>query len=505
MRAGRICVLSIALALAVVSARDDAAAQRIAPVATEEFHADAGVEQVWNDVNYNALLIAIARLEEHGLDPEHYGLSSLRTLRTDEDARDRVATASWLTAAAHLLYGKTDPVMLEPSWAVAPREADFADALLTALADGTVGRSLEAFAPRQPLYAAMRDELVRQQNLGEDPIVRIDEGPTLRLGDTGPRVAALRQRLQQLGWLPEAGGGPDFDEGMAIAVEGFQASEGQEADGIVGPATLRALNRSPSERADQLRVNMERFRWLPTELGRRHLRANIANFDVTAFEDGEPVRTYLTIVGRPYRATPVFSDEIEYIVFNPWWETPRSLAVADKLPLFQSDPGAVDQLGFQVLDADGNRVDASTIDWNSLSRSNFPYRIRQAPGPMNALGLVKIMFPNPHNVYIHDTPTRGLFSQRQRAFSSGCLRTQDPIALAEWLLEETDGWNADRIDMALETGRENRVDLTAHVPVHILYQTVIADGAGGVRFLDDIYQRDPAVLSGLETPPPRGD
>lgn len=478
-----------------------ATAQRIAPVATEQFHSDAGLEQLWSDANYDALLEAIEALDHHGLNPAHYNLQQLQNLQADKEARERVATAAWLTAATHLLYGKTDPQTLEPSWSAANRQADFATVLLYAMETETIKTSLEAFAPRQPIYKEMIAELARLKANAEKPITLVPDGGLIRPGETSMRVALMRKRLEELSWVATSDTPSVYDEALRAIVEGFQAGEGLEADGIVGPATLRALNRGPAARIDQLRVNMERFRWLPEDLGRRHLRANIASFDVTAYENGISVRTHLTIVGRPYRATPVFSDQIEYIDFNPWWETPNSLARADKLPLFQRDPSAVQTLGFQVLDGSGRVVDSSTIDWNAFSRSNFPYRIRQAPGPLNALGQVKIMFPNIYNVYIHDTPTRGLFSSRQRAFSSGCLRTQDPIDLSKWLLEETDGWTAERVDAALASGRETRARLSSPVPVHILYMTVVSDGAGSVRFLDDIYARDPAVLAGLSAVP----
>lgn len=474
---------------------------RIAPVATEQYYSDAGLEQAWSDENYTALLSAIEGLADHGLNPEHYGYARLVALREDVEARDRLATSAWLAAASHLLYGKLDPISVEPSWTVAARQADFATVLSYALSTGTVAESLDGFAPRQPIYRLMKAELARLREDLADGTLQVSEGPVLKSGDTGVRVSELQSRLVELGMLAEDSVTGRMDEPTLTAVETFQSSEGLDADGVVGAATLRALNRGPQARIDQVRVNMERFRWLPDDLGRRHLRANIASFDVTAFEDGTPQRTHLTIVGKPYRSTPVFSDQIEYIIFNPWWETPPSLARSDKLPLFQRDPGAVERLGFQVLDSSGAQVSPASIDWNSLTRTNFPYRLRQAPGPLNALGEVKIMFPNPHNVYIHDTPTRGLFSQRQRAFSSGCLRTQDPVELAKWLLEETPDWTPVRVDAAVSSGRETRANLASPVPVHILYLTVVSDETGGVRYLDDIYQRDGAVLAGLRATP----
>jgi L,D-transpeptidase YcbB len=232
-------------------------------------------------------------------------------------------------------------------------------------------------------------------------------------------------------------------------------------------------------------------------LGRRHVRANIAGFNVSLWNNEELVRTHLIIVGKPYRKTPIFSDEIEYMIFNPWWEVPNTIARKDKLPLFRQQPSLVNELGFQVKDGSGNILDSDTINWNTIRPGTFPYRLRQSPGEQNALGQVKIMFPNIHNVYLHDTPTRGLFANRQRAFSSGCMRTQDPLDLAAWLLEETPGWDKNQIAAAVASGEETRVSLTRRVPVHVLYFTAISEEHGGVRYLDDIYQRDAAVLAGL--------
>ncbi len=476
---------------------------RLAPLATEQFHSDAGVDQVWSDENYDALLTGISNMNAHGLNPKHYDLERLMALRDDPEARDRVATAAWLTAAAHLLYGKLDAISIEPTWTVASRNADFAAVLQYALEYGTIAESLEEFAPRQPFYKAMKDELVAiQANIAES-ITIVPGGPALKAGQSGERVTALQARLAELDFIEAGSTTGTMDDSTIEAVKTFQTSENLDPDGVVGASTVRALNRGAEDRADQLRVNMERWRWLPEDLGRRHLRANIASFEVTAFANGVAEQTHLTIVGKTYRKTPVFSDQIEYIVFNPWWETPSSLAKADKLPMFRNDPGAVERLGFQVLDRSGELVAPATIDWNAVSGANFPYRLRQAPGPMNALGQVKIMFPNPHNVYLHDTPTRGLFSQRQRAFSSGCLRTQDPVGLSKWLLNETAAWTPDAVDKAVSSGLETRAVLSRTIPVHILYSTIMSDGFGGVRYLDDIYERDDVVLRALRHRPPQ--
>jgi murein L,D-transpeptidase YcbB/YkuD len=261
---------------------------------------------------------------------------------------------------------------------------------------------------------------------------------------------------------------------------------------------LRSLS---AARVDQLKANLERWRWLPHDLGERSVLANIASFDVTTYEHETPTHRYAAIFGQSQRQTPIFSDEIEYIVFNPWWEVPDSIARRDKLKQFQRDPDSVNRLGYQVLDRQGNIVEPSVPDWNSISPDAFPYRIRQAPGPQNALGQVKIMFPNPHSVYLHDTNDKSLFDAEQRMFSSGCVRVQNPLDLASWILQDIPEWNRAAIDTAIKTGKETRVDLLSPMPVYVVYMTAVSDSCGDVTYLQDIYNRDEAVLAGLNATP----
>ncbi len=505
-------VLTIALAAVAASAGPASAAPAGhraptgAPVRTvasaEEaaaaFHAERAGRTVWDDDAFAALLRALAGLHEEGLDPRDYRLAELEGIAADRLLRDRLATTAWFDAAEAMVYGRLDAKRLEPGWTAVWREGDLAATLAAALAAGSVDASLAALAPDHRGYRVLRDELARLRAGARAPQVTVPEGDTLREGASGARVDLLQARLRQLGLLADGEALPGaYDAATRAAVEAFQFDAGLDVDGVVGAATLRTLNRSVAARIDALVANLERWRWLPGDLGGRHVRVNIAGFDVTTWADGAAVRTYLAIVGRTYRRTPIFSDQIRYLIFNPWWETPASIARRDKLPLFQRDPAAVERLGFEVLDPAGGRVDPTTIDWAALDRSHFPYRIRQAPGPENALGRVKIMFPNEYNVYMHDTPQRGLFAQRQRAFSSGCIRVQDPLALAAWLLEETAGWDRERIDAVVASGAERRVDLAAQVPVHVLYFTAVAEEDDQVRYLDDLYERDAPLLQGL--------
>lgn len=475
---------------------------KLAPVATSDFYNATSQNLVWSDQNkYAALLNALEGLSDHGLNPDDYHYNELIAIKGDKIARDRLATDAWFSAAANMLYGKVDPIKVEPDWTAAKRKLNLSASLELALKENAIDSSFEQFAPKQAGYIGLKAEYQRLKREAANPISTITAGAALKEGMTGPRVISLQARLSELDYLSQPHSVGVMDAPTVSAVKAFQIASDLDDDGTVGVGTLAALNRGPEAKLNQVLVNLERWRWLPDDLGQRHLRANIAGFNVTAWENNAPVRSYLTIVGKPYRKTPVFSDEIEYIVFNPWWEIPYSLATKDKLPIFRKDPSALQNLGIEVMDKSGEKVNSTTIDWNSISTSNFPYRLRQKPGEMNALGQVKIMFPNIHNVYLHDTPTRGLFSQRQRAFSSGCMRTQHPLELSAWLLETTPGWSMSKITSIVASGLETRANLAKKVPVHVLYFTAVYEGEFGIRYLDDIYERDLAVLNALRTKP----
>jgi murein L,D-transpeptidase YcbB/YkuD len=293
------------------------------------------------------------------------------------------------------------------------------------------------------------------------------------------------------------------DTALHEAVQRFQERHGLTVDGAVGPATRAALNVPVEERIEQITLNLERWRWLPADLGRLHVRVNIAGFDLRVVEEGTDRLQMRVVAGRAYRQTPVFSDQISYLVLNPYWHVPHSIAVKDKLPDFRRDPSLVSKLGYEVFrgwGADATPIDPSTIDWNAVSASSFPYRLRQRPGPQNALGQVKFMFPNAHSIYLHDTPSRALFGQAERNFSSGCIRVEHPLDLAAVLLRHNEGWTRERIESTVGNDTEKTVVLPEKVPVHLLYWTAWATADGPVHFRRDVYDRDEAVHSALAAP-----
>ncbi|BDW99702.1 L,D-transpeptidase family protein [Maricaulis maris] len=478
----------------------------------ERFYAGREGQPAWtgpvNAPLFEALREAVRGAAAHGLDPADYHLAALEAIdpRMADQQADELATDAYLTLAAHLLSGRLDPVAIEPDWTAARRGRDLAAYLQGALSSGAIEESLEALAPAQPGYAALQGALAHYRELAEaGGWPQIDAGPTLRPGERGPRIAQLRARLVATGDVAPAEEGQDievYDDALEAAVRLFQRRASLDSDGVVGARSLIQLNLTAADRVDQLEANLERWRWLPEDMGRRHIRVNIADFSLEARADGVVERRHDVIVGRLFRRTPVFTGSMSYLVVNPWWETPPSLAVRDKLPAFRADPSAVERLGFQVIDRSGAIVDPATINWAETPASGFPYRLRQAPGPLNALGEIKFMFPNPHNVYLHDTPTRGLFAQTRRDFSSGCVRVADPLALAQWVLQETPDWTPARLSQVAATDNETRVQLARSVPVHILYFTAVPDETTGVRFVDDIYERDGNLIAAMEMAPP---
>jgi L,D-transpeptidase YcbB len=283
-------------------------------------------------------------------------------------------------------------------------------------------------------------------------------------------------------------------------VERFQHRHGLEADGAVGRRTLAALNVPVEARIDQLRVNLERTRWVFRDLEPRYLIVNIAGFHAYLMEDGKSVWDSRVVVGTRYRKTPVFKARMTYLVLNPTWTVPPTILKEDIIPAMRRDPGYLASRNMVLLDASGQRVDTADIDLQNLTIRNFPYVVRQEPGPQNALGRIKFMFPNRHFVYLHDTPSRGLFERANRTFSSGCIRVEHPLTLAELLLDDPVNWNRAKIEARLADGKTQTVNLKTPITVFLVYWTAEPEADGEVNFFNDVYRRDAAVLKALDEP-----
>ncbi|MFH2099004.1 MAG: L,D-transpeptidase family protein, partial [Pseudomonadota bacterium] len=371
-----------------------------------------------------------------------------------------------------------------------------------------VEAALENLAPPYPCYQGLRtayESLLPE--MGKPVLPKVTGVSMLRPGSRGPAVGRLQVRLAALGYLPEnqPEDAPFFGPRTEEAVRRFQEDHRLSADGLAGPTTLETINADPADRARTIAVNLERWRWLPHDLGRRYILVNTADFSLKVVEDGKTVLAMRAIVGKPYRRTPVFSARMTYMVLAPYWNVPPKIAIHDKLPLIRKDPAWLSENHMRVFSgwgAESREVDPAEVNWKALPVGRFPYHLRQDPGPGNALGTMKFMFPNKYNVYIHDTPAHELFDKAQRAFSSGCIRIQEPMKLALYLQRTDPRWNEESLGKVIEAGVETTVSLPEPLPVHVLYWTAWVDEAGELVFRPDLYGRDEVLAQALFTPHP---
>jgi murein L,D-transpeptidase YcbB/YkuD len=478
-----------------------------------EFYARRRFRPAWSELaDVDAFLGAVRESADHGLDPADYHEAALARLRAPAGADpgraavlDLLLTDAVLRLGYHFQYGKVDPATLDADWNFVRHlpDADYAGALESALAAHRIRPALDELAPRGWLYEALRQELGRMRaaaRSGGWP--RVPDGPRLAPGASDARVAALRARLAATGELPAQAdpASPVYDEALAGAVRRFQRRHGLAEDGIVGPRTLAELDATPEARIDTLRANLERARWVLHDLPARFVLVNVASFEAFYFADRELLWRARAQVGGDARRTPIFRADLTYLVLNPDWTVPPVIVEEDILAAGEGAAAAVRRKGLRVLERAGREVAPESVAWGRYTARSLPYTLRQDPGPANPLGRVKFMFPNPHLVYLHDTPTRELFERSERAFSSGCIRVERPLELAELVLDDPASWSRERIDGVVASGETTTVWLDRPVPVLLLYWTALPTPEGPVRYFRDLYGRDPQVLAGLARP-----
>lgn len=459
------------------------------------------------------LLVAVSGSARHGLNPEDYHWSALSWLVSSLPEEpspalrielDILATDALTRLAFHLQFGKVDPEYLGPSWNFS-RDVGSVDpvtVISTLQRADDLGAALDALAPENDYYLGLKDALADYRRIAEaGGWPSIEGGEALQVGMRSARVIPLRALLRITGDYAATGSGDDdelFDTALEAAVMRFQARHALEADGTIGSRTLEALDVPVEARIDQLRVNLERVRWVFRDLDERFMMVNIARFQVALVENMQVTWSTRAVVGKPYRETPVFKARMTYLEFNPTWTVPPTILARDILPEVRRDPSALQRKNMSVIDFKGQRVDPATIDWSTVSARDFPYLIRQEPGPLNALGRVKFMYPNRHHVYMHDTPSRDLFAESERTFSSGCIRLERPLELARILLASTE-WDDEAIERVLADGQTRIVSLPQPIQVLMLYGTVVPEGRG-VQFSADVYGRDARLLEALDAP-----
>lgn len=477
-----------------------------------DFYRRAGFERVWmNAQDVYQLTEALSRTGAEGLNPTDYHLSLIESYHdtgrqnpVERAQLDLLLTDAYLLCASHLLSGKVNPETLTAEWKAYRREGDLVQSLLDALRDHNVSKSLESLLPEYDGYERLKQVLANYEKIrSKGGWQHIPDGPSIKPGTTDARLPLIRERLRSTNDLTSgAPADPElYDDSLTPGVKRFQQRHGVTADGVIGATTLTWLNEPVEERIETIRVNLERCRWLPQNLGQNYILTNIANYQLEVFEASVRALEMDVVVGKTYRKTPVFSGTMTYMVINPTWTVPPTILFNDVLPAIKKDPSYLRSHQMRVLLGDAE-VNPATIDWSTLGPRNFPYVIRQDPGPSNALGAVKFMFPNPYNVYLHDTNHKDLFQLSERALSSGCIRVSQPLALADYLLRDDNSWDLKRIQSTVAGGKIQTVMLADAMPVHLLYWTAYQDDQGLVNFRKDIYERDGAVFKALQSAPP---
>ena len=491
-------------------------ANLMSSVVLPRFYAERGFAPAWVDPrNAEILVAAIRDSHDEGLNPEDYHVGEIERRRAElaDGATpdpstvaelDLLLTDALVALAYHYLYGKIDPISVNANWNV---DRSFIDvepivAIESALRNGTLAADIENTKPKHYFYVRLRDALARYRQIEKDGgWETVPPGPALKPGDTDPRVPAIRRRLRLTGDLAAKAdtGSERLDEALDTAVKTFQWRHGLAVDGVVGATTLETMNLPVARRIEQIRINMERARWYTREVERDAVVVNIAGFMVYVTRDDRVVWYTKAMVGKLYRKTPLFKGKMTHIVINPTWTVPPTILRKDVLPKVIADPAYLQTKNISVLDRSGKRLDPSAVDWATVSTRSFPYMLRQNPGPKNALGRVKFIFPNPHFVFLHDTPSRSRFVEETRTFSSGCVRVENPLELAALLLDDPENWSLEKIEQTVESGKTKTVLFEEPIAVYLAYWTAAVDGQGDINFRRDPYGRDPAVLEGLET------
>lgn len=485
------------------------------PALVAKFYEVRDYRPAWTDSAYARDMIELLKTSAHeGLNPADYHYDELLSLIEQYDrassgkdeihARAEVLLTDGIVLyARHLMQGKVDPSTLDSSWNYKRTELDpveVAGELASAIDNKQVAEVLQGLRPRFEFYTLMKDELKRLRGLeGVERFAPVPLEPVLHPGDSHPNVVLLRQRLRQLAYLSRQA--PDtelYDETVEAAVRRLQRDHGLDVDGVVGRQSFDILNLTLAEKINKLRINLDRVRWVNETTTDDFIVVNIAAYELYYMRDGHDVWETPVMVGKISTRTPIFHARLDYLEFNPTWNAPRSL-VRGLVPKFKADPQYALERGYRFYGADGRAAPASAIDWGAQTPGSFPYRVVQSPGPYNAMGRVKFMFPNRHAIYLHDTPSRELFSRNQRAFSAGCIRVKNPLELARVLLDDPQDWSTERIQALVDSGKPQEVvKMQRDVDVLLMYWTVSPTVENRLQYHHDIYQLDPAALAALD-------
>jgi murein L,D-transpeptidase YcbB/YkuD len=458
------------------------------------------------------VLEALKAAASHGLIAADYNVGDIERLLGAADAAglarlELLLTQAAMRFAADLQGGRVASVELPADIKIAPRPIDVDKLLRELVRADDPAAFLEALAPADAGYAELRGWLAAYRDIKARGGWRnIQGGATLEPGQTDPRVPALRRRLaitdRAAAEPPDPAAAETFDAELVAALIRFQIRHGLAPDGRLGRRTLAALNRSVEARIAQISVNLDRMRARPPAEA-AYIEVNVPGFALRAVEGGETRLAMPVVVGREARATPIFSSRVTEVIFNPPWTVPAKLVREDLLPRLRANPQALVDLGFRFYRGSGDErveVDPRKVDWRKVSPRAMPYWVRQDPGPKNALGQIRLTLPNIYDVFLHDTPDRHYFARAERALSSGCVRLERPVDLAEWVLRQTPGWTREAIDAADADPVTKHVQVRRPVPLHLVYFTAFTVN-GDLHLREDIYGVDARFVAGIERRP----
>lgn len=483
-----------------------------------EYYIRHAFEPLWFSSSFSTdkidqFISFIPTLKYHGLTPEDYHLTALNqhfnSLKENEQLLyvphfiknfELLLSDAYIMIAAHLYHGKVDPEALTASWGIHRNKPEIKRIInLQKIAHSdSITACFSSFYPPYKGYLNMVKKAEQLDNILHKDIpldINLKILP-IRPGDSLSELPEIRKKLVLLGHLHNDSlhTSVHYDSITQEAIKSFQLQFGFQPDGIIGRNTLNALATPLAQLKQRLFINMERLRWLPDSIEHRHIFVNIADFTLTYFEGNDTLLKMRTVVGRNYRQTPVFNGKMTYLVFSPTWTVPPGILRNDVLPEIRKNSNYLSEKNMIVLDRSGTKIDPSTVDWK---KNGMNYMIRQQPGPQNALGQVKFMFPNKHNVYLHDTPSKSFFEREQRLFSSGCIRIEEPKELAALLLNDMPRWNDEQITKAMNQKQEKTVVLKTPVGVYLYYLTAWSTPDGIIQFREDVYNRDEEIFKAL--------
>ncbi|MDH5183214.1 MAG: L,D-transpeptidase family protein [Gammaproteobacteria bacterium] len=488
---------------------------KLSHLALRQLYANTEYQPVWvgdKGPNHraNSFLRCLQNSYRDGLNPEDYRLHVLQGL-WKERIPERLAQLDLLLSDLFMQYardmyqGRVVPQSVDKDWFLNLPALDMQQLFEQASVEESVCHSIFLLRPKHPQYARLRQALAEYRQIQQQGgWSSIPLGRLLKSGMEDAQVPLIRRRLVISGdYFGTTSDNLIFDEVLSEAVKNFQSRHGIYTDGMVGDETRVAMSIPVEKRIAQIQANMERWRWVPRHLGHRYIVVNAAGYELEVIEDEERVLSMRVVVGKRDRPTPVFTSELQFVDFNPTWNVPHSIAVRDILPKLQKDPGFTKKQNMQILSGwnqNEHEVNPYDIDWQWYSDKHFPFHLRQPPGPNNPLGSIRFLFPNSHEIYLHDTNHAELFDLPERNYSSGCIRVQKPLNLARYLLKDDANWSRQKIRSQIDTGKSLRSQLGRTLPVYILYFTAWVDEDGRPYFYQDAYQRDRELLLEMGVP-----